>query len=213
MAVGVAAYGVGKSIYDTIQEGKNKRDAAKALRNLEVPELNNAADSLSVSTLGADYKRELVSQNAATSVDALRNSGTRGIVGGVGRIVAGVDNASTEIAADLDQQQKNIDMFRAQDEENLRGIREGRFNADKAALSSQYNAANDAQKQAGANIFQAGAYYANGLPASTPTYREPLTSANTMIPANGTYNNYPSAPIPYGYGGNRMFRPSQYSTY
>jgi len=210
MALGVAAYGVGKSIYDTIQEGKNKSDAAAALRNLEVPELTNAADGLAVSTLGADYKRGLVSQNAANSVDALRGSGTRGIVGGVGSVAAGVDNASTEIAADLDAQQKQIDMFRANDAINIRGINENRFNADKSALSSQYDAASDAQKQAEANTLQSGAWLAyewknrnkTSEPKTTSGYPGLMTrSAGSGMGATAN----PDAYGRYGYPAYGMF--------
>jgi hypothetical protein len=59
-----------------------------------------------------------------------------------------------DIAANLDEQQKQIDGIAAQDNARIRGTKEDRNAAKLAALSSQYNAAADAQQQGFGNIIQ-----------------------------------------------------------
>ena len=134
-----AIVGAGASVYSTINEAKKKRDAEKALNNLEQPGLNNTTENLQVSTLGSDLQKEEQARLSATQVDALQGSGTRGIVGGLGRVESGSQKVNAGIASDLDKQQKDIDVMKAQDDERIRALQEGRHTANVSALSSQYN--------------------------------------------------------------------------
>lgn len=180
VATVTAIVGLGMATYKTIDENNKKKKAARALKNLEQPELKNVADGMEVSTLGADSQREEQSRLAATQVDALRGAGTRGIFGGLGRVEAGNQKVAANIAADLDMQQKEIDKIRANDDQAIRGIKEDRHNANVAALSSQYNAAQDGQNQGMANMLQAGAMAAQNYSAgqSATTGRTPVEAAN-----------------------------------
>jgi len=140
MGAATAAIGTGVSLYQTIQAAKEKSAAKNALDNYERQQLDNVYKDVAVSTLGADRQREEQSRLAASQVQALQGAGTRGLVGGLGRVEAGNQNVNQQIAADLDQQQKQIDFATAGDQARIRGMQEDRENADVAALSSQYMA-------------------------------------------------------------------------
>lgn len=182
VASSIALVGVGVSAYTAINSANQKKKAAKALKELKTPELSNVADNLQVSTLGADLQREEAARTTASQLDALRESGTRGLVGGVGRVSAQNQNQNRQIAADLDQQQKDIDILAAQDEARVQNVGEQRNVRDVAALSSQYDSANQEQQQAVGNALQglgsaATAYgsYANGLGKAYPKGYDPKT--------------------------------------
>jgi hypothetical protein len=130
----------GAGLYQTISGAKEKRDAQKALEAYQRQQLQNEANNLRVSTLGADLQREEASRLAATQVDALQGGGTRALIGGLGRVEAGNQNLNQQIAAGLDEQQVAIDREKMNEEIRLRGMQENRENADIEALSSQYQA-------------------------------------------------------------------------
>lgn len=129
----------GVGLYQTIKGAKQSRDAQNALENYQRQQLENVAEGLQVSTLGADLQREEQARLAATQTEALRGGGTRGIIGGLGRVEAGNQAVNRQIGADLDMQQKQIDQMRAEDERRIQGMIEQRQNQDISALSSQYN--------------------------------------------------------------------------
>ena len=144
--------------YNMIQGAKQRKDAKNALDNYKRKELKNVAEDLQVSTLGADRQREEQARLSATQIDALQGAGTRGIIGGLGRVEAGNQAVNADIAANLDEQQKQIDAMKAEDDARIRNMQENRENADISALSSQYNAGNQAFQQGiGQTIGGAGA--------------------------------------------------------
>jgi hypothetical protein len=133
--------------YNMIQGAKQKKEAAKALEKYQRQELKNVAENLQVSTIGADRQREEQARLSATQVDALQGAGTRGILGGLGRVEAGSQAVNADIAANLDEQQKQIDAMKAEDDTRIRSMQENREVGDINALSSQYNAGNEAFQQ------------------------------------------------------------------
>ena len=143
MITGIMA-GVGalSSGLQALQGAKDKRRAEKALENYKRQELTNKAKDLTVSTRGADMQQEQQARLQAGQIDALAGAGTRGLIGGLGRVEAGSQQVSQQIGANIDQQQKDIDRQIMQEEINLRNMTEQRENADLAALSSQYNSGN-----------------------------------------------------------------------
>jgi|SRR6478736_562878 len=186
VAVGV---GAATAIAGGIQAGKAKKEkkriAQEAANMKEVP-LENIANQLKVSTLGAKNRQEGQSVLEATQVAALQNAGTRGIIGGLGNVTAGSQAVNRDIAADLDQQQKNIEMLKAEDASRIRQTKEERQRAKLAALSSQYNAAADAQAQGTANVISGlGTAASSGLAAKgTSTSKVPkFTGAGSSVPS------------------------------
>ncbi len=154
VAVGVSA---ATAIAGGIQANKAKKDkkrAAQEAANMKDVPLENIANELKVSTIGAKNRQEGQSALEATQVDALQQAGTRGVLGGVGSVAAGSQAVNKDISADLDLQQKEIDAIKSQDAARIRSVKEERNKAKLAALSSQYNAANDAEQQGYGNIIQ-----------------------------------------------------------
>jgi hypothetical protein len=151
IAAGTAAY----SISQSVKAAKEKKAAARAIDAQKAPELTNAGEGLQVSTLGSDLRREEQGRTAANQVQAAQEAGARGVIGSVGKIAAGNQRVNAETAADLDKQQKEIDYFKAQDQANIRNTEEQRFRDKLAALSSQYNSANQMQQQSTANAVSA----------------------------------------------------------
>ena len=159
--------------YNMIQGSKQRKDAKNALNNYKRQELKNVAEDLQVSTLGADRQREEQARLSATQIDALKGAGTRGILGGLGRVEAGNKSVNADIAANLDEQQKQIDAMKAEDEARIRGIQENREISDVNALSSQYNAGNESFQQGiGQAIGGAGAIGNAVLKKKKPTTDE-----------------------------------------
>ena len=132
--------------YNMIQGAKQRKDAKNELDNYKRQELKNVAEDLQVSTLGADRQREEQARLSANQIDALQGAGTRGIIGGLGRVEAGSQAVNADIAANLDEQQKQIDAMKSEDDARIRGIQENREIGDINALSSQYNAGNEAMQ-------------------------------------------------------------------
>lgn len=154
VAVGVGAATAIAGGIQASKAAKDKKRAARAAAKMKEVPLTNIAEELKVSTIGAKNRQEGQSALEATQVAALSDAGTRGIIGGFGKVTAGSQNLNREIAADLDQQQKNIDLIKAEDSVRIRQTKEERQKAKLAALSSQYNAANNAQQQGYGNMIQ-----------------------------------------------------------
>ena len=152
----IAATGALSSGIQAISGAKQRRDARQALENYERQNLENIAEGLQVSTLGADLQREEQARMAASQVGALQGAGVRGLVGGLGRVEAGNQMLNRQIGADLDMQQRQIDQMYAQDQANIRGMQEQREVGDISALSSQYNAGNAMLWQGIGGIAQSG---------------------------------------------------------
>jgi hypothetical protein len=176
----IAATGALASGIQAISGAKQRRDARTALENYQRQDLENVAEGLQVSTLGADLQREEQARMASSQVSALQGAGVRGLVGGLGRVEAGNQMANREIAANLDAQQKQIDQMYAQDEANIRGMQEQREIADVAGYSSQYNAGNAMLWQGIGGIAQSGiAALSGGLGKGTGDKTDTTDTTNT----------------------------------
>ena len=146
-AVLLAASGIA-SLAQTISGLSRRSRAKRLLEDFERQELKNVADQLKVSTLGAELQSQEAQRRFATSVDALRSAGVRGVVGGLPAVEAQQQRLQRQIAADLDRQQKQIDLIRAQDEARIRQIQEQRESMEIAGLGSEM--------AAGSREFQTG---------------------------------------------------------
>lgn len=142
-----AGLGAGLGVYQAIKADSDKKKAKKALEALPIPELNNSYKDMQVSTLGSDIQRQEAGRNTATAVSALQGGGARAIIGGIGKVQANNNAVNAGIGANLDEQQKDINMNIAQDDANIRNMKENRYNNDVSALSSQINTAQDAKMQ------------------------------------------------------------------
>ena len=174
-SIAMAGVGILGSGYQAIKGAKDARDAKRALDNYKRQEFNNVADGLQVSTLGADLQREEQARLAATQVGALQGAGSRGVIGGLGRVEAGNQMTNRQIGADLDAQQKQIDQIRSQDQASIRSMQEAREQQDIAGLSSQYSAGNQMMWNGIGGIAQTGISGLSALGKSNKEEIDPLT--------------------------------------
>lgn len=178
----------GLGIYQTIQGSKEKRDAQKALENYERQKLENVAQDLQVSTLGADRQLAEQSRLASTQIGALQGGGTRALIGGLGKVEAGNQAVNDQVVAQLDQDQERINQMIASDNANIRGMQENRENADISALSSQYQAGKQDMNMGLGNIVQGIGSVANQFgPAGAKGTSDAMGSsadATSMTPNN-----------------------------
>lgn len=208
-AITTTAIGVLGAGYQIYKGEKDARDAKNALDNYQRQEFNNVAEGMQVSTLGADLQKEEQARLAYSQVDALQGMGARGVIGGLGRVEAGNQMVSRQIAADLDAQQKQIDQIRSQDKAAIRGMQEQREMQDIAGLSSQYNAGNQMMWQGIGGVAQSamaglgalGKSNAN-LPNTDLSKTSSTSTTNQITPESNGFNFYQNmGNIAKGFGG------------
>ena len=188
VSVGVgAATAIAGGIKANQANKKKKRLKAEAENQKEVP-LDNIANELKVSTIGAKSRQEGQSVLEATQTAALQDAGTRAILGGAGKVAAGSQAVNKDIAIDLDRQQKEIDMVRAEDSAKIRSTKEDRQRAKLAALSSQYNTAADQEQQGYGNMIQGA-----GMAANAGANKWGGSGASTTRGSNGTTGMFSSS--------------------
>ena len=212
----IAATGALASGIQAISGAKQRRDAKNALENYQRQNLENVAEGLQVSTLGADLQREEQARLASSQVGALQGAGARGLLGGLGRVEAGNQMMNREIAANLDAQQKQIDQMYAQDQANIRGMQEQREVSDIAGLSSQYNAGNAMLWQGIGGIAQSGMSALGaglgGVEKTQPELTSKVSGIQAQSPVNASVLAKPimqqfqpqSQGITGGYGGSGL---------
>jgi len=141
MALPLAAIGLGLaaagSLAQVIQGETRRVKARRALENFQRQELKNITEGLRVSTLGAELQTQEAQRRFATSVDALRSGGVRGVVGGLGQQEMQQQRLQQQISADLDRQQIAIEQMRAQDEARIRSMIETRETGQIAGLGEE----------------------------------------------------------------------------
>lgn len=211
--------GVANGLSQMISGAKEKNQARNDLENYQRQQLENVQKDRTVSTLGSDLQREEQARLASTQISALQGAGTRGLVGGLGKVEAGNQRVNQQISADLDMQQKEIDAAIAQDDANIRAMQENRENADISALSSQYQSGKQDQNTGIGNAITGVGMLGNSVEgfvreakAKKEGVRPPQQQvASTMQPAGFVpTQNYPITASPYptsqfGQFGNGMF--------
>lgn len=135
---GISAAG---GIAKTISGAKRAKAVKQAQARFRRQELSNVNEGRRISTRGADLANEQNARGMATSADALRSGGVRGVVGGMQSVQEAANNNANQIGAGLDQQQVQLDREVAQDEARIQAMQEQRDNAELQAMQAQANAA------------------------------------------------------------------------
>lgn len=136
MAIGAGISALG-GLTKSIMGAKRAADARRALEQYQRQDLKNITEGMRVSTLGAELQTQEAQRRFATSVDALRSGGIRGVVGGLGQQEQQQQILQQQISADLDKQQQQIEMLRAEDEARIRQIKEQREASEIAGLGTE----------------------------------------------------------------------------
>lgn len=175
VAVGIGAAGMIAGGIQSSKAAKEKKKIANEIANQKEVPLANIADGMTVSTRGADLKKEGAMKLAATQTAALAEGGSRNVIAGIGSVDNNLKSTNAEVAANLDEQQNNITNVRAQDSGTIRMTKEQRQQAKLAALSGQYAAAQDSQAQGMGNMMQ-GAGMAGGAVGAKYGKKDTLTT-------------------------------------
>jgi hypothetical protein len=99
------------------------KDAAAKLRGISETDYSAG---LQVPTMGYDLAQEGIQQQVATGVQALQDAGAAGVIGGIPTLTEQSNRANLELGADLQQQEYQRDMFRAQNRQAIDQRRVGR---------------------------------------------------------------------------------------
>lgn len=152
------ASGIGGAIggFKKIRRGKQLERAGQAgIDNFEWEDLTNPYDNLQISTAGAEMRTDQANITTSNMVEAMRAGGTRGLAN-LGRVQAQNNMVSRDIAADLDQQQKNIDMKAAQDDTRIRDMVEKRQSDELAGYGNMMDVGMDMQQSGMGDLVAVG---------------------------------------------------------
>jgi hypothetical protein len=123
-----------------IDGASRSKKARQALNDYERQSLDNAFKDISISTMGSDLLREENARTSAGLTDALQQSGTRGIIGGIPRVIGATNEINQQAAKLLDDQVQRREYAIGTDNARIQGVKEDRDNANIGALSSQVDA-------------------------------------------------------------------------
>ena len=146
IALGSAILGTGMNVAGAISQGKQKKNYAKQIQNYQRQKLVNPYNNLQVSTLGADRQQEDLARAMTTYGNLAALSGTRGIASLLPNLTQSQNDQSAKIAANLDEQQKQIDQLKAQGDMQVQGMMEQRQNNDLLGLGQAYQTATTNQQ-------------------------------------------------------------------
>ena len=150
IAAGSAALSAGTGLAGYLSQGKQARKYQEQIENYERQKLVNPFAGLQVSTLGADRQREDLNRTMTTYGNLASLSGTRGIASLLPNLTQTQNDQTAKIAANLDEQQKQIDQLKAQGEMQVQAMTEQRENNDLLGLGQAYQTSR-AQQQQGIN--------------------------------------------------------------
>ena len=143
--------------FKKIKEGKAmQRAGQQGIDSFEWEELQNPYKNLQVSTAGAEMRADQANTATATMTEALRAGGTRAIIGGAGRVQAQNNLVSRDIAANLDEQQKAINMKAAADDTRVRDMVEKRQSDELAGYGNMMDVGMDMRHQGFGDLVAAG---------------------------------------------------------
>ena len=166
-AITSSAIGLASAGFQAYQGFKQQKDAKNALNNYNRQDLSksNAFENMPISTVGSDLMREESQQTSANTVDALQRMGTRGIAMLPG-VVANSNAANQEARGYLDNQINVRNNAIANDNIDIRRMKEDRENADLAGIGNQMQVGSQNMwsgiRGAGASIMSGFANYTPG---------------------------------------------------
>jgi hypothetical protein len=136
MAIATAAVGVAGGAAKFFEGQAMQKRAQGLIDNFEFQELQNPYENQQVSTLGSDLQTEQSNISTAGNVEALRSGGNRALVGGLGRVQAQTNDVNRQIAAGLDEQQKQIDFAKSGQDVRNQDVMENRQSNELAGYGN-----------------------------------------------------------------------------
>lgn len=147
----------GIGIAQAIGAGKEAKRAKEAIDNYQRQTLTNPYGGLQVSTLGADRMREDLARTVATMTEQAALGGIKGVASLAPNIVQQQNAQEAQIAANLDEQEKQRQQMIAQGNAMVQQMTEQRENNDLLGLGQQLSVAQQNQANGINTLAQAGA--------------------------------------------------------
>lgn len=205
-SLAIAGAGVGLSAYQAAEAKKRERKAQAELNNYDRQELDNAFEDVPISMNGVNYQKDQSNINSANAVDALKQGGSRALIGGIPKISTANNAVTADIAKYMDDQYNRRAYAVAGDNARIEGITENRDNMNIGALGSQVQSAKQdfwsgIMGAASGAAYGARAYGMQPNPqveAVTDNYSMPQqqpTSIPTQLPTATMPQQYPNAAI------------------
>lgn len=152
----IAGASAAASAAQAIAANKRRKEADFAAKNAAakmrgISETDYSA-GLQVPTMGYDLAQQGVQQQVATGVEALQGAGAAGVIGGLPTLTQQSNQANLELGADLQNQEYQRDLMRAQTRQQIDirraarelGIAEGELEGAQLAASENRQIANQA---------------------------------------------------------------------
>ena len=152
-----AAITGGIGIAQAIGAGKEAKRAKEAIDNYQRQTLTNPYSGMQVSTLGADRMREDLARTVATMTEQAALGGIKGVASLAPNIVQQQNAQEAQIAANLDEQEKQRQQMIAQGNAMVQQMTEQRENNDLLGLGQQLSVAQQNQANGFNTLAQAGA--------------------------------------------------------
>ena len=137
-----ALVGTGLSAYQAVSAAGEKKASKNAMDNYNLHEPQNASKNISLASRGTDIMREESARTVASLTDIAKGMGARGAWGLIPKIQGNANKVEGDIATDYVDKFEKREYAIAAAEEKINDWKVGRDNTNIAALSSQYNAAN-----------------------------------------------------------------------
>lgn len=158
MAIATASIGVLGGAAKFFEGQAMQRKAQGLINDFNWQDLQNPYENQQVSTLGSDLQTEQLNTNTAGNVEALRSGGNRALVGGLGRVQAQTNDVNRQIAADLDQQQKQLDFAKSGQDVRNQDIMEKRQGDELAGFGAMLGAGQQAKYGGMTDILNTAGY-------------------------------------------------------
>ena len=146
LASGLASTGVG--LFQSIQEGKRRKQMEDYLANYQRQELANPMEGLQVSTLGADRQREDLARSLSTVANQAAQGGSRAIASITPQATQQLMDNEAKIMADLDQQYRQNQQLIAQGAAQVQAMQENREQNDLLGIGNAMNVSSQNQNNA-----------------------------------------------------------------
>ena len=147
----------GSGIAQAIGAGKEAKRTKEAIDNYPRQTLTNPNSGLQVSTLGADRMREDLARTVATMTEQAALGGIKGVASLAPNIIQQQNAQEAQIAANLDEQEKQRQQMIAQGNAMVQQMTEQRENNDLLGLGQQLSVAQQNQANGFNTVAQAGA--------------------------------------------------------
>lgn len=158
-----AIISAGASVGQMVGGRKMAREARKEIDDYQRQDLTNPYEGLQVSTLGADRQRQDLARSIATLANQAAMGGSRAILGLAPQLLAQQNQQTAQIAAELDQQEKQRQQLIARGNEMVQNMTEVREQQDLAGLGQMWQTGRAETMNSVNNLVQTGLSTANAF--------------------------------------------------